>query len=222
MVDVLWVARQGLTAQMQGARRSRGALHHTRKPPQRDLQYFYHGLLGPVPGVGSVVAQVARAGGRIDIGAKVIGVTGSVGKTSTKDLIASLIRPYRKVVASHENYNTEIGVPLMILSASRGTEVLVLELAARDFGQIAELAEMCLPDVGVVTRIAPAHLEQFGSLEGVAKVKGELFECLPDGATAIAPSGETRLRPYLRSNLNMVTFGLGGDVDFNRTGVDGG
>ncbi len=165
------------------------------------------------------LAALARAW-RIDIGAKVIGVTGSVGKTSTKDLIASLIRPYRKVVASHENYNTEIGVPLMILSASRGTEVLVLELAARDFGQIAELAEICLPDVGVVTRIAPVHLEQFGSLEGVAKVKGELFECLPDGATAIAPSGETRLRPYLRPNLDVVTFGLGGDVDINRGGVD--
>ena len=123
-----------------------------------------------------------------DLAAHVIAVTGSVGKTSTKDLIAALIAPHRTVAASRANFNTEIGLPLEVLAAPPGTEVLVLELAMRGFGQIAELTAICEPDVGVITNIGPVHLEQMGSLEGVAAAKAELFAGMRDGATAVVPS----------------------------------
>jgi UDP-N-acetylmuramoyl-tripeptide--D-alanyl-D-alanine ligase len=151
---------------------------------------------------------------RRELGADVIAVTGSVGKTSTKDLIAALIAPHRPVAASRANFNTEIGLPLEMLAAPPGTEVLVLELAMRGFGQIAELTAICEPDVGVITNIGPVHLEQMGSLEGVARSKAELLEGMRDGGVAVVPAGERLLEPYLRDALEIVTFGPGGDVDY--------
>jgi UDP-N-acetylmuramoyl-tripeptide--D-alanyl-D-alanine ligase len=146
---------------------------------------------------------------RRELGASVIAVTGSVGKTSTKELIAALLAPHRRVVASRANFNTDIGMPLEILAAPVGTEVLVLEAAMRGFGQIADLAAICEPDVGVITNIGPVHLEQVGSLEGVARAKAEL---LPGVATAVVPAGEPLLEPYLDGGFAVVRFGEGGDV----------
>jgi UDP-N-acetylmuramoyl-tripeptide--D-alanyl-D-alanine ligase len=145
-----------------------------------------------------------------------------VGKTSTKDLIAALVAPHRTVAASRANFNTEIGLPLELLAAPPGTEVLVLELAMRGFGQIAELTAICEPDVGVITNIGPVHLEQMGSLEGVAKAKAELLVGMRDGAFAIVPSDEPLLEPYLRDELEVVTFGPGGDVHFEGASLRGG
>ena len=153
-------------------------------------------------------------GWRQDLAAFVIGVTGSVGKTSTKDLIAAMIAPHRSIAASRENYNTEIGLPLEILAAPWGTEVLVLEMAMRGFGQIRELAAIAEPDVGVITNIGPVHLEQMGSLEGVAEAKAELLDGLQPGGTAVVPSDEPLLEPWLRDDLEVVTFGPGGDVHY--------
>jgi UDP-N-acetylmuramoyl-tripeptide--D-alanyl-D-alanine ligase len=154
----------------------------------------------------AALGRLAR-GWRRELGASVIAVTGSVGKTSTKELIAALLAPQRRVVASRANFNTDIGMPLEILAAAEGTEVLVLEAAMRGFGQIATLAAICEPDVGVITNIGPVHLEQVGSLEGVARAKAEL---LPGVSCAVVPAGETLLEPYL--GLNVVRFGDGGDV----------
>jgi len=92
--------------------------------------------------------------------------------------------------------------------------VLVLELAMRGFGQIAELTAICEPDVGVVTNVGPVHLEQMQSLEGVARAKAELLVGMRDGATAVVPAGEPLLAPYLRDALEVVTFGARGDVHF--------
>jgi UDP-N-acetylmuramoyl-tripeptide--D-alanyl-D-alanine ligase len=158
-----------------------------------------------VPALGAL----AR-GWRQDLAAFVIGVTGSVGKTSTKDLIAAMIAPHRSIAASRENYNTEIGLPLEILAAPWGTEVLVLEMAMRGFGQIRELAAIAEPDVGVITNIGPVHLEQMGSLEGVAEAKAELLDGLQPGGTAVVPSDEPLLEPWLRDDLEIVTFGPAG------------
>jgi UDP-N-acetylmuramoyl-tripeptide--D-alanyl-D-alanine ligase len=149
---------------------------------------------------------------RRELGSAVIAVTGSVGKTSTKDLIAAVLAAQRSVVASRANLNTEIGMPLEILGAPAGTDVLVLEAAMRGFGQIAELAAICEPDVGVITNIGPVHLEQVGSLAGVAQAKGELLVGMRDGDTAVVPAGEALLDPYLRDELRVVRFGEGGDV----------
>jgi UDP-N-acetylmuramoyl-tripeptide--D-alanyl-D-alanine ligase len=144
----------------------------------------------------------------------VIAVTGSVGKTSTKELIAAMLAPSRRVVASRANFNTDIGMPLEILAAPAGTEVLVLEAGMRGFGEIATLAGICEPDVAVITTIAAVHLEQVGSLEGVARAKGELLVGMRDGGVAVVPAGETLLEPWLRAALDTVTFGPGGDVDW--------
>ena len=161
----------------------------------------------------AALAALARAWRR-ELGADVIGVTGSVGKTSTKDLIAAMIRPHRTVAASRANFNTEIGLPLELLAAPRGTEVLVLEMGMRGFGQIAELAAICEPDVGVVTNIAPVHLEQVGDLDGVARAKGELLVGLRRGGHAVVPAEEPRLKRWLRPSLRITRFGAGGDVDW--------
>ncbi len=168
----------------------------------------------PVAALGALGRAWRRA-----LGASVIAVTGSVGKTTTKDLVAALVAPQRRVASSRANFNTEIGLPLEVLAAPEGTEVLVLELAMRGFGQIAELTAICEPDVGLITNIGPVHLEQMGSLEGVARAKAELLVGLRDGGVAVVPAGEPLLDPYLRPSLQVVTFGDGGDVRFGPDGV---
>ena len=146
------------------------------------------------------------------LGAQVIGVTGSTGKTSTKDILAGMLAPNRRVHASRENFNTEIGLPLSILEAPPGTEVLVLELAMRGAGQIAELAEIAEPDVAVIVNVGPVHVELLGSIEAIARAKAELLAALPAGGTAVVPAGERLLDPWRREDVDWVTFGPGGDV----------
>ena len=121
--------------------------------------------------------------------ARVVGITGSTGKTSTKDILAALCAPSAKTIAAEASYNNEIGVPLTLCRLDPGTEVCVLELAMRGFGQIAELCKIARPEIGVVTNVGPAHLELVGSLDGVLRAKGELVAGLPPGGTAIVPEG---------------------------------
>jgi UDP-N-acetylmuramoyl-tripeptide--D-alanyl-D-alanine ligase len=149
---------------------------------------------------------------RRELSATVIGVTGSTGKTSTKDLLRALLVPHRRTVASRSNFNTEIGLPLEILSAPMGTEMLVLEMAMRGSGQIAELAEVAEPDIGVIVSVGPVHLELLGTVEAVAAAKAELIARLPPGATAVIPAGERLLDRHRRDDLDTVTFGEGGEV----------
>jgi UDP-N-acetylmuramoyl-tripeptide--D-alanyl-D-alanine ligase len=158
---------------------------------------------------------------RLELSAKVIAVTGSAGKTSTKDILAALLASQRTTVASPRNYNTEIGVPLAVLGAPAGTEVLVLELGMRAAGQIAELAAICEPDVGVIVSVGAAHLEQLGSVEAIAAAKAELLRALPEQGTAVIPAGEALLDPYLPEQTAVVRFGPGGDVSVTSIADDG-
>jgi len=119
--------------------------------------------------------------------ARVVGITGSTGKTSTKDILAALCATAAPTVAAEASYNNEIGVPLTLCRLEPDTEVCVLELAMRGFGQIADLCRVARPHVGVVTNVGPVHLELVGSLEGVMLAKGELVAALPQGGTAIVP-----------------------------------
>ena len=157
---------------------------------------------------------------RRELGAQVIGVTGSTGKTSTKDLLLAVLAPHKTTVASRANFNTEIGLPLEILNAPAGTEILVLEMGMRGAGQIAELAEIAEPDVAVIVSIGPVHLELMGSVEAIAAAKAELIAALRPGGTAVIPADEPLLAPHLREDVSTVTFGPDGDVRPAETQAD--
>ncbi len=159
----------------------------------------------------AALQSLARAWRR-EVGAVVIAITGSTGKTSTKDLLAAMLATDRRVVASEQNLNTEIGVPLTILGAPYGTDALVLEMAMRGSGQIAELVEIAEPDVGVIVNVGPVHLELLGTVEAVAAAKAELIYGLRPGATVVLPAVEPLLDRHRRDDLRVVTFGEGGDV----------
>jgi UDP-N-acetylmuramoyl-tripeptide--D-alanyl-D-alanine ligase len=154
---------------------------------------------------------LARAWRR-ELGCKVVGVTGSTGKTSTKDILAALLAPHLATHANRENLNTEIGLPLTILAAEPGTEALVLEMAMRGEGQIAELAAIAEPDVGVIVNVGPVHLELLGTVERVAAAKAELIRDLRVGGACVVPAGEPLLDRHLRDDLDTTTFGPGGEV----------
>jgi UDP-N-acetylmuramoyl-tripeptide--D-alanyl-D-alanine ligase len=160
--------------------------------------------------------QRLAAAWRTELDAAVVGITGSTGKTTTKDILLALLAPERRTVASRANFNTEIGLPLEILAAPAGTEVLVLEHAMRGAGQIAELAAISRPDVAVIVNIGPVHLELLGSLEAIAATKSELIAALPSGGTAVIPAGERLLEPHLRDDIEVVRFGPAGDVRLER------
>jgi UDP-N-acetylmuramoyl-tripeptide--D-alanyl-D-alanine ligase len=159
----------------------------------------------------AALGSLARAWRR-ELGATVIGVTGSTGKTTTKDILAALAARTRNVVATPGNLNTEIGLPLVLLGAARGTDAIVLEMAMRGAGQIGELARIAEPDVGCIVNVGPVHLEQLGSVEAVAAAKAELIDALRSGAGAVVPAGEPLLGPHIRSDLHTLAFGEEGDV----------
>jgi UDP-N-acetylmuramoyl-tripeptide--D-alanyl-D-alanine ligase len=121
--------------------------------------------------------------------ARVAGITGSAGKTSTKDILAAICRLRVRTVAAEASFNNEIGVPLTLCRLEPDTDVCVLELAMRGLGQIAELCAFARPQVGVITTIGPAHVELLGSVEAIAEAKSELVTALPPGGTAIVPPG---------------------------------
>jgi UDP-N-acetylmuramoyl-tripeptide--D-alanyl-D-alanine ligase len=158
----------------------------------------------------AALQALARAWRR-ELGVPVVGVTGSVGKTSVKDIARALL-PGR-VHANRENLNTEIGLPLTLLEAPADTELLVLEMAMRGPGQIAELAAIAEPRVGVITNIGPVHVELLGSIEAVAAAKAEILAALPADGTAVVPAEAGKLEAHLDSAPRLLRFGAGGDVD---------
>ena len=116
---------------------------------------------------------------------KIVGVTGSNGKTTVKEMLASILGRVAPVLATRGNFNNDIGLPKTLFELGLEHRFAVLEMGASHLGEIAELAAIAEPDVAVVTLCAPAHLEGFGSIEGVAQTKGELFSSLPSHGVAI-------------------------------------
>jgi UDP-N-acetylmuramoyl-tripeptide--D-alanyl-D-alanine ligase len=159
-----------------------------------------------------IAVQRLATAWRRRLNADVIGVTGSTGKTSTKDLLFALLAAHRRVIASRANFNTEIGLPLEILASPADTDAIVLEMAMRGVGQIAELAAIAEPDVGLIVSVGPVHLELLGTVERVAAAKAELIAGLSPGSVAIVPADERLLDPYRRADLETITFGDLGDV----------
>jgi UDP-N-acetylmuramoyl-tripeptide--D-alanyl-D-alanine ligase len=166
----------------------------------------------------AALGALARAWRRA-LGARVVGVTGSVGKTSVKDIARALL-PGR-VHANRETLNTEVGLPLTLLDAREGCDVLVLEMAMRGRGQIAELAAIAEPEVGIVTNVGPVHVEQLGSVEAVAAAKAELLAALPAEGTAVVPARAGELEPHL-GHPRLLRFGPGGDVEAVERRVEDG
>jgi UDP-N-acetylmuramoyl-tripeptide--D-alanyl-D-alanine ligase len=149
--------------------------------------------------------------------AELIGITGSTGKTSTKDILSALCAPHRRTIAAEASYNAELGVPLTLCRIEPETELVIAELAMRGFGQIAALCEIARPTLGVITAIGPVHLEFVESVEGVARAKAELLQALPQGAKAVVPA-TAELEPHLRGDLDVIR--VGNDVR-RRTFSDG-
>jgi len=157
----------------------------------------------------AALQSLARAWRR-QLGCPTVGITGSTGKTSVKDICRAILP--RRVHASPENFNTEIGMPLAILAAPPETEVLVLEMAMRGIGQIAELCDIAEPDVAAITSIGPVHLELLGTFEAIVEAKAEILHGLDGSGRAVIPADEEALSPHLRDSLEVFTFGPGGDV----------
>jgi len=138
--------------------------------------------------------------------ARVVGITGATGKTTTKDILAALCSPHLRTVASHGNYNNELGVPLTLCRLEPDTELCLVEMGMRGLGQIAWLASFAKPDIGLVTNIAPVHLELVGTVENVARAKAELIDALPPGGTAVVPN-DPLLEPFLtRPDIEIRRF----------------
>ena len=144
----------------------------------------------------------------------VIGITGSVGKTSVKDLALAAIGHTHKTHASEQSFNNELGVPLTLFNAPADTEVLIVEMGARGIGHIAELCEIASPDIGIVTYVGAVHTSEFGTLEAVAQAKGELIAALPATGRAILNADcSPVLAMKATSPAPVITFGAGGDID---------
>ena len=130
---------------------------------------------------------------RARLAGEVVGITGSVGKTSTKDLAAAALATGRTVAASERSFNNELGVPLTLANAPAGTDVTVVEMGARGPGHIALLCRVARPTIAVVTSVAAAHTEAFVTLDNVAAAKSELVEALPVGGTAVLNADDERV-----------------------------
>jgi UDP-N-acetylmuramoyl-tripeptide--D-alanyl-D-alanine ligase len=169
----------------------------------------------PLVALGSLAREWRRR-----LGARVVGITGSVGKTSVKDICRTLLPG--PVHASPENFNTEIGLPLTVLSASRGTGTLVLEMAMRGPGQIADLAAIAEPNVAVITNIGPVHVELLGSIEAIAAVKAEVLGHLPPDGAAVVPVNAGLLEPHLGLAPRLIRFGDDGEVRVAESQVENG
>ncbi len=173
-----------------------------------------------VPDVGSALRDLARlARSRVD--GPVVGITGSVGKTTCKDLLAASLGTTVRTAASERSFNNELGVPITLANAPDDVEAVVVEMGARGMGHIALLCSMASPTVGIVTTVAAVHTELMGGVEQIAVAKGELVESLPaDGVAVLNADNPLVAAMASRATSEVVTFGAAGDVRAEGVTVD--
>lgn len=152
--------------------------------------------------------QMARSY-RSELTCTVIGVTGSNGKTSTKDLIAGVLSPYRKVKKTEGNFNNELGLPLTLLSIEDDTEVAILEMGMSGFGEISFLSTLAKPQFAVITNIGEAHMQDLGSREGIAKAKFEITNGLTSGGMLLYDGDEPLLQELVRQQPDFYSVSFG-------------
>jgi UDP-N-acetylmuramoyl-tripeptide--D-alanyl-D-alanine ligase len=159
----------------------------------------------PVEALGDLAQAHRRRHRQIPL----VGITGSSGKTSTKEMLYALLSRGRSVLRNQGNRNNLIGMPLTLLELSDAHDVAVIEMGTNRPGEIARLADIAAPDLGIVTNVAPAHLEGLGSMEGVAREKGDLFRALPEAGTAVVNATDLRVvREAGRCRARKVYFGV--------------
>jgi UDP-N-acetylmuramoyl-tripeptide--D-alanyl-D-alanine ligase len=169
---------------------------------------------------GQLALQNLARAYRASLATKVLAITGSSGKTSTKNLVNTVLERAFLTASTQANRNNEIGLPATVLSAAPSTEVLIVEMGMRGIGQIAELCEIAQPQIGIVTNIGPVHLELLGTKENVARAKAELIEALPDKQGIALLNGDDPYTPFIREvartdkrEVKVLTFGLGSHND---------
>lgn len=181
-------------------------------------------------GSGAAVLEATGKLARRDVdelaadGLVVVGVTGSAGKTSVKDMMATILRTDGETVAPKGSFNNEIGHPYTVLRCTRETRYLVAEMSARGVGHVAHLARIAPPRIGAVLNVGTAHLGEFGSRETIAQAKGELVEALPaaaDGGVAVLNADDPLVAGMApRTRAKVVTFGVASETaDYRATGV---
>ncbi|WP_106848650.1 UDP-N-acetylmuramoyl-tripeptide--D-alanyl-D-alanine ligase [Blastococcus sp. Marseille-P5729] len=171
----------------------------------------------PVVRVGDTAQALMDLGraARARLPERVIGVTGSVGKTSTKDLLAAVLRTTYTTAANERSFNNELGLPLTLLNAPDDAEAAVVEMGARGIGHIELLCSIAQPTVGIVTYVGDAHMELFGTVDAVAQAKGELVEALPHSGLAVLSADQEVVSAMAsRTRADVLTFGrsVGADV----------
>jgi UDP-N-acetylmuramoyl-tripeptide--D-alanyl-D-alanine ligase len=196
-------------------------------PPVDDAHRRSVALAGDIDGSGAAVlaglGALAHevADGLCAGGLTIVGITGSSGKTSTKDLMAQLLEPMGETVAPPGSFNNELGHPWTVLRATAATRYLVLELSARGPGHIAALCRTARPRIGVVLNVGSAHLGEFGSREGIARTKGELVEALPpDGLAVLNADDPIVAAMAARTEARVVLVGRADGADLRATDVE--
>ncbi|MEX2102267.1 MAG: UDP-N-acetylmuramoyl-tripeptide--D-alanyl-D-alanine ligase, partial [Actinomycetota bacterium] len=184
---------------------------------------------GPI-GAGASLVRVADTGRALldlaaarrgELDARVVGVTGANGKTSTKDFVTAVLATRLRIHASPRSFNTEVGVPLTVLDAPDDTQALVLELGARRRGDVRLLCEIARPDVVIVTNVGVAHMEIFGSWEAIVEASAEPIEALGEAATAILAADDRVVRGFeRRTRARVLTFGRAPGADVRAVDVE--
>ena len=170
----------------------------------------------PVAALGRLARHVVDA-----VRPVVLALTGSQGKTGTKDYLAHVLAGVGPTVATTGNHNNEIGVPLTVLRAEPGTEWLVVEMGARGLGHISYLCEIAPPTVAAVLNVGTAHIGEFGSREAIGVAKGEIVEALgPDGVAVLNAADDVTSTMGERTSARTLTFGHAGDVSFRDVDTD--
>jgi len=168
------------------------------------------------------VALAAMARDNLSLtSATVIGITGSQGKTSAKDLLAHILEPSGATIAPPGSFNNELGVPLTVLRADDTTEFLVIEMGARGVGHIAQLCDIAPPTIGVVLNVGSAHVGEFGSTEVISQAKGELVEQLAANGVAVLNADDPLVLAMAdRTAARVLTFGVAGDLTLGAVTLD--
>lgn len=169
----------------------------------------------------TALGDIARAH-RLQFNIPVVGITGSVGKTSTKEMIACVLRSKFNTLSNEKNFNNEIGVPQTLFQLNSKYEAAVVEMGMRSMREIAELANIARPTMGVITNIGVSHIERLGSIFNIARAKRELLEALPESGTSVLPADDSYFRflaNYASAHGKVVSFGLSSQADFQAMNI---